>query len=186
MFEWSNLVFIAPAIKTPYSTKAPQSPTSEMLSVSQLQADSAIAPDPKENSSLYEVVSLVHMRDVLGYEFNVHSDAAEKLLLSHMHHRLCDRVDLFVSDTQDTYRPFPLPLGLDESPEVETLFASVEACLSDLDLSVNEAGFFASLSRTFGVLSRLIRSIVAWVLSEVSSTSLAPYNQQKTFLFLGR
>lgn len=198
MFEWSNLVFIASAIKSPYSTKAPQSPTSEMLSVSQLQADSAIDPDPEENSSPYEVVSLVHMRDVLGYEFNVHSDAAAKLLLSHMHHLgLFDRVDLepklFVSDTQDTYCSFPLPLGLDESPDVETLFASVEACLSDLDLSVNEAGFLLLCRRLWPsglaseyALSRLTRSIVAWVLSEVSSTSLTPCNHRITSLFLGR
>ncbi|KAE9396073.1 hypothetical protein BT96DRAFT_997116 [Gymnopus androsaceus JB14] len=174
MFEWSQLVFIASAIKTSYSTKGPQSPTYEMLSVSQLQAESAIAADPEENSSPYEVVSLVHIRDVLGYHFNVHSDAAAKLLLSHMHHvGLFDRVDLepklFVSETQETYCTFPLPLGLDESPDVETLFASVEACLSDLDLSVNEAGFLLLCRRLWPsglaseyALSRLTRSIVAW------------------------
>ncbi|KAJ4487923.1 hypothetical protein J3R30DRAFT_3280032 [Lentinula aciculospora] len=174
MFEWSNLVYIASAIKTTYAIN----PTSEMLSVSALQVESAL--DSEENNSPFEVVSLAHMRDVLGYEFNVHSDAAARLLLSHMHHvGLFDRVDLepnlFVSDTQDTYCSFPLPIGLDESPDVETLFASVEACLSDLDLSVNEAGFLLLCRRLWPsgmaseyALTRLTRTIVSWVLSEAS------------------
>ncbi|GAW10310.1 hypothetical protein LENED_012563 [Lentinula edodes] len=175
MFEWSNLVYIASAIKTTFTPRGPLPPTSEMLSVSALQESSL---DPEENNSPFEVVSLAHMRDVLGYEFNVHLDAAAKLLLSHMHHvGLFDRIDLepklFLSEAQDTYCSFPLPIGLDESPDVEALFASVEACLSDLDLSVNEVGLLLLCRRLWPsgmasdyALTRLTRSIISWVLSE--------------------
>ncbi|KIK57795.1 hypothetical protein GYMLUDRAFT_228917 [Collybiopsis luxurians FD-317 M1] len=180
MFEWSNLVFITSAIKTSYTTGDPHNPP-EMLSVSQLQAESALVTDSEEDNSPFEVVSLAHMRDVLGFEFNVHSDAASKLLLSHMHHvGLFDRVDLepklSVSEALDTYCSFPLPIGLDESPDVETLFASVEACLSDLDLSVNEAGFLLLCRRLWPsglaseyALSRLGKATVSWVLSDEQS-----------------
>ncbi|KAJ3801305.1 hypothetical protein GGU11DRAFT_741651 [Lentinula aff. detonsa] len=173
MFEWSNLVYIASAIKTDYNSRNFLAPTSEMLSVSALHAESGL--DPKESNYPFEVVTLAHMRDVLGYEFNVHSDAAAKLLLSHMHHvGLFDRVDLesklFASgEGQNLYCSFPLPIGLDESPDVETLFASVEACLSDLDLSVNETGFLLLCRRLWPsgmaseyALTRLTRSIVSW------------------------
>ncbi|KAH7871820.1 uncharacterized protein C8R40DRAFT_1256268 [Lentinula edodes] len=175
MFEWSNLVYIASAIKTTFTPRGPLPLTSEMLSVSALQESSL---DPEENNSPFEVVSLAHMRDVLGYEFNVHLDAAAKLLLSHMHHvGLFDRIDLepklFLSEAQDTYCSFPLPIGLDESPDVEALFASVEACLSDLDLSVNEVGLLLLCRRLWPsgmasdyALTRLTRSIISWVLSE--------------------
>ncbi|KAF9075268.1 hypothetical protein BDP27DRAFT_1315801 [Rhodocollybia butyracea] len=147
MFEWSNLVYIASAIKTPNTTKGSQSP-SEMLSVSQLQAESAFAADTEGDSLPYEVVSLAHMRDVLGYEFNVHSDAAAKLLLSHMHHiGLFDRVDLepklFVSDAHDTHCSFPLPS----------------------DWTNHQMLWPSGLASEYA-LSRLTRSIVAWVLSE--------------------
>ncbi|KAJ3845083.1 hypothetical protein F5878DRAFT_655339 [Lentinula raphanica] len=177
MFEWSNLVYIASAIKTDYNARNIPEPTSEMLSVSTPHAEGAL--EPEESNNPFIVVSLAHMRDVLGYEFNIHSDAAAKLLLSHMHHvGLFDRVDLepklFVkTEDQNMYCSFPLPLGLDESPDVETLFASVEACLSDLDLSVNEAGFLLLCRRLWPsgmaseyALTRLTRAIVSWVLSE--------------------
>ncbi|KAJ3920293.1 hypothetical protein F5877DRAFT_77276 [Lentinula edodes] len=161
MFEWSNLVYIASAIKTTFTPRGPLPPTSEMLSVSALQESSL---DPEESNSPFKVVSLAHMRNVLGYEFNVHLDAAAKLLLSHMHHvGLFDRIDLepklFLSEAQDTCCSFPLPIGLHESPDVEALLASVETCLSHLDLSVNEDKDLATILRDYLARQRALPGV---------------------------
>ncbi|KAJ7172444.1 hypothetical protein C8R46DRAFT_149097 [Mycena filopes] len=74
---------------------------------------------------------------------------------------------------RDALCVFPIPLGLDLSTNVETLAAAVEACLADLDLSVNEAGFLLLMRKlwpngmaTEYSLKRLMRTIVTWILAE--------------------
>ena len=69
---------------------------------------------------------------------------------------------------------FRSPVGLDLSNEVETLAAAIEACLSDLDLSVNEVGLLLLTRRfwydgmiTDDALRRLTKCLISWILAEV-------------------
>ena len=69
---------------------------------------------------------------------------------------------------------FPIPMGLEVSTEVETLVAAIEGCLSDIDLSVNEAGLLLLVRRfwpdgmlTEYALRRLSKALLAWILAEV-------------------
>ncbi|RDB21389.1 hypothetical protein Hypma_011626 [Hypsizygus marmoreus] len=175
MFDWSNLLYICSIAKSPC---APQhvscSSSSDLLNVTQ--------PDVIDNrlpSQTFEVVSLSHIRDALGAEFNVHSDITVRLILSHLHHLgLFSRIDhnsllLDFDDVKEIYCLFPLPLGLDLSTNVEILVSAVEASLSDLDLSVNEFGFLLLVRRLWPnglasdyALRRLTRSILSWILAE--------------------
>ncbi|KAJ7709877.1 hypothetical protein B0H17DRAFT_1029591 [Mycena rosella] len=175
MYNWSNLVYIASTIKSPYPIPMA---SSDLLNVAH--------PEPMMDetdvslSHPFELVPIAHLRDILGYELLVHSDAAARLLLSHLHHLgFFSRVDaeqgLFGEDTfnKDTLCVFPIPLGLDLSTNVETLVAAVEACLTDLDLSVNEAGFLLLVRKlwpngmaTEYSLKRLMRILVTWILAE--------------------
>ncbi|KAJ7774854.1 hypothetical protein B0H16DRAFT_1508657 [Mycena metata] len=175
MYNWSNLVYIASTIKSPYPIPM-MSPN--LLNVAQPESlndetDTSIAHP-------FEIVPLAHLRDILGYELLVHSDVAASLLLSHIHHLgFFDRLDMKPSlmdentFNKDVVCVFPIPLGLDLSTNVETLAAAVEACLADLDLSVNEAGFLLLVRKlwpngmaTEYSLKRLMRTIVTWILAE--------------------
>jgi len=174
MFEWSNLIHILSCTK---SSRDGQNPTPNMLTVSQLESDDFNS----EGSDPFEVVPLSHIRNILGHEFRIQSDVCAKLMLSHMHHLgLFDRVDTkpYLLEggnvNVSTYCNFALPTGLDVSQDVETLFSSVEACLSDIDLSVNETGFLLLNRRLWPsgmaseyALNRLSRAIVSWILAEV-------------------
>jgi hypothetical protein len=181
MFDWSILAYISTVIKSPHNTEKPSSNVSaDLLNVSPSAATIESTADANPHS--FDVVSLSHMRDVLGYQFHIHSDTAARLLLSHLHHLgFFDRLDseptLFQEEAwhEQIYCNFPLPLGLDLSTDVETLVSAVEGCLSDLDLSVNEVGFLFLMRRLYpnGLASeyasrRLARSVLSWIISEVS------------------
>ncbi|KAG5645224.1 hypothetical protein DXG03_006641 [Asterophora parasitica] len=151
IFDWSNLVYICSVLKSHIEQNCPPTSSSELLSVSPL--DRLLASNAEGSTHPFEAVPLCHMRDALGYGFNVHSDTAARYLLSHLHHiglfhRLDQNPTLFNTDNSaDVYCVFPLPFGLDQSTSVEALVSTVEACLTDLDLSVNES--IPSLSRLF-------------------------------------
>jgi hypothetical protein len=181
LFDWSSLVFITSVIKTPYDAEQTATTNSpQLLHVSQ----PGVTPKSTHGTTAYslEVVSLSQMRDALAFEFGVQVDAAARYLLSHLHHiGLFDRLDsepvLFHADypLQQMRCRFPLPLGLDTSTDIETLVSTVEACLSDLNLSVNEAGFLLLARKLFpnGMMSeyalrRITRGILSWVIAEVS------------------
>ncbi|THU91128.1 hypothetical protein K435DRAFT_727522 [Dendrothele bispora CBS 962.96] len=172
MFEWTNLIHMLSCTKNPQDG---QNLTSNTLTISRFEAD----VDFPSASDPFEVIPLSHIRNILGHEFRVQSDICAKLLLSHMHHLgLFNRVDMNPSlfdanGNASTYCNFALPTGLDVSQDVETLFSSVEACLSDIDLSVNETGFLLLNRRLWpsGIVSeyalnRLSRAIVSWILAE--------------------
>jgi hypothetical protein len=186
LYTWSSLVYVAASMKSPSIALGPSnSASSDFLNVTQfdLHAD----PEAEEVSHPFDMVSLAHMRDVLGHEFRVYSDAAAFGLLSHLH-----QLAFFTSKDESTFSDlramqnnksepcsFPLPLGLDLSIDVETLVSAIEACLSDIDLYVNEFGFLLLIRRMWpdGLMSeyglkRLARGIFAWIINEVSAASL--------------
>ncbi|KAJ7235476.1 hypothetical protein B0H12DRAFT_1141671 [Mycena haematopus] len=143
MYNWSNLVYVASTIKSPYPIPMA---SSDFLNVAQPESLSDEAATSLSHP--FEILPMARLRDILGYELLIHSDAAARFLLSHIHHigffsRLDTKESLFDESVfnKDTICVFPIPLSLDLSTNVETLAAAVEACLADLDLSVNEAGF---------------------------------------------
>lgn len=126
------------------------------------------------------------MRNALGYEMHLFSDAISGHLLGHLHHLgFFHRQDLqpilYEGRFSNEEIPcvFAIPLGLDLSTEVETLFAAIEGCLSDLDLSVNEQGLLLltrklwpnGMASEYG-LHRLARNLISWILAEVNYSRL--------------
>jgi hypothetical protein len=187
VFDWSNLVYISAAIKSQLAVKqVTHSSPPDRLNV--YQPELLVNSTTDVSSQPYDIIPLSHMRDVLGHDFNVHSDVAARLILSHLHNLgLFDRLDhestLFTAENAiDIACVFPLPLGLDLSTNVETLVSSVEACLSDFDLSVNEVGFLLLVRRIWPnglasdyALRRLTRVILSWVLQEVRNFTVIGY-----------
>ncbi|KAF8328909.1 uncharacterized protein EI90DRAFT_3063988 [Cantharellus anzutake] len=154
LFDWSLLLYIVA--------------TSNLLSV-----QTTLPPHPPSPPQVSEIVSLAHIRDVLGSEMNVKSDVAAK-------HCFFRRVDgqFRLFDDRDAppnqiFCIFPLPVLLDTSVDVETLVAAIEASLADIDLSVNESALLLLNQRCppniwaseYG-LGRLARAILSWICTD--------------------
>ncbi|CAK5277405.1 unnamed protein product [Mycena citricolor] len=181
LYDWTHLTFIASTIKSPYPIPIT---SSTFLNVSGEEPAS-------ESQHPFEMAPLGHMRDILGYEFLVHSDVAAQFLLSHLQDlgffTALNPAEAFVDVDQansDSMCVFPIPLGMDISSQVETLYSAIEACLADLDLSVNETGFLLLLRKlwpngmaTDYSLKRLLRAVVTWIVAEkeVLATILRDY-----------
>ncbi|KAF7304918.1 hypothetical protein MKEN_01206100 [Mycena kentingensis (nom. inval.)] len=164
VYHWGTLVFVASTIKSPYPLPVPQA--NFLNVVESTMEDDAHVLQP------FEVVTLAHLRNILGYEFTIHSDTVARYLLEHFF--MLGFFEMTGKNLdKDAVCTFPIPLGLDLTTNVETLVAAVEACLSDLDLSVNEAGFLLILRKfwpsgmaTDYSLKRLARIVITWVLAE--------------------
>ncbi|EIN07352.1 hypothetical protein PUNSTDRAFT_144852 [Punctularia strigosozonata HHB-11173 SS5] len=178
-FDWPLITYITTVIKTPFDrAHLPGGTPPGLLSVNPDQLMDEVESD--SSSQPAEMTNLAHLRDALGHVIGLQSEAAARHFLDHLHNLgLITRTDgnplLFDEDARpfEVQCSFPLPLGLDLSSEVETLFGAVEACLSDLDISMNEAGFLLLLRRlwpngmaTDYALRRLARAVVAWVVAE--------------------
>jgi len=186
LYTWSSLVYMAASMKSSSTVLGPSSSvSSDFLNVTQVNIN--LYKDPVEEGVAhpFDMVSLAHMRDVLGHEFHIHSDAAAFYLLSHLHTLafFSKKEEGNFSNLQAMQKSkddacfFPLPLGLDLSIDVETLVSAIEACLDDIDLYVNEFGFLLLTRRMWpdGLMShyalkRLARSVLAWIINEVSNT----------------
>ncbi|EGO21469.1 hypothetical protein SERLADRAFT_372111 [Serpula lacrymans var. lacrymans S7.9] len=178
LFDWSNLTYIASIIKSPYEQHQPSFDAShDLLNVVQAEGLQQDVPDNPRHP--FEVVALGHMRDCLGYEFNLFSDTAARLCLSHLHSlgfftRSDSKPILFHGPVkEDIQCESPLPLGFDLSTDVETLVSAIEACLSDIDLSVNEMGLLLLVRKFWpnGMASeyawrRLSQTVLLWILQE--------------------
>ena len=172
MHEWSYLEYISSNLKM----SLPQGQNSEFLNINPI-----IDTDNHAAAYSYECISLLHMRHILKTDFAVQSDDAARFILDHLYHlSFFDRVDREFRPFNDFSREkeirciFPLPFGLDISTNVESLVSSVEACLTDLDLSSNEFGFLLltrrlwpnRLASEYG-LKRLAGRVLGWILKEV-------------------
>jgi len=168
LFDRSLLLYMVASSKCSLASPNPRA----LLSV---QTDFTASPS--------EMVSLAHIRDVLGVEVNVKSDAAAKHLLQHIHalglfRRIDGQRGLFANtDPPSTQLScvFPLPILLDASVDVETLVSAIEASLADIDLSINETALLLLYQRCppniwvseYG-LGRLARAILSWICTDVS------------------
>lgn len=180
MHEWSYLEYISSNLKMSLPQGQNTSAASEFLNINPV-----INADNHAAAYSYECVSLSHMRDILRTDFAVQSDHAARFILDHLHHlSFFDRVDRELRPFDDLPLEkevrcvFPLPFGLDISMNVESLVSSVEACLTDLDLSSNEFGFLLltrrlwpnRLASEYG-LKRLAGRVLGWILKEVGLCS---------------
>ncbi|KAK7693413.1 hypothetical protein QCA50_002981 [Cerrena zonata] len=174
-FDWNTLAYIISAVKLPHSDPdSNQAPN--LLNVG---LPSAI-DDSDDNTHPFEVVSLAHVRNQLGDILQLTSESAVRHLLSHVQHigilhRLDQEQDLWnnTPNPEQLQCSFPIPFGFDVSADIETLVAVIEACLSDLDLSVNEAGLLLLIRRFWpnGMLTaysfqRLSKAILTWIFAE--------------------
>lgn len=118
---------------------------------------------------------------------NLHfkSRKAAEILLQHMRNLgFFERFDaspmLFPNDGKDQQQDtktvqviFPVPYAIDCSAHVESLINSIEACLQDVDLSINECGLLLLVRRCWPdpfmsayTRERLIQAIVGWIFDE--------------------
>lgn len=176
MFDWPTLAYITSIIKMPWDASSRVGDSPGFLSVGYQERDDDLPRRP------YEVVPLSHIYDALGYEFHIQSRGPAWHCLMHLHKLgffCCLDSEPFspsfsTSNKQECY--FPLPLGLDLTTDVEVLVSTIESCLSDLDLSVNEAGFLLLVRRFWPdslmseyALHRLTSALIVWICGEVCS-----------------
>ncbi|KAG1756739.1 uncharacterized protein EDB91DRAFT_1332497 [Suillus paluster] len=179
MFDWSTLAYISSTIKSSYDTQnLPLGPSPDLRVFGE-----NVATQDGNNATRhpFEVVTLGHLRNSLGYEFNMLSEGPARHCLSHLHKLgffTCTDFPTCVPEpTKSSQRCyFPLPLGFDLSADVETLVSAIEACLSDLDLSVNEYAFLLLVRRFWPsglaseyALRRLSHAVLSWIFAEDDS-----------------
>ncbi|KAI0780831.1 hypothetical protein BD413DRAFT_500442 [Trametes elegans] len=179
-FNWNVLSFVTSVIKMPATAAGDMGDMPSAALLAPNQPGTSQDPALDDNLYPYEVASLAHLRDQLGDQLNLHSEAAARYLLTHLFHLgFFQRVDsesrLFdgAPHPERVQCAFPIPLGLEVSVEVETLVSAIESCLSDIDLSVNETGLLL-LARKFwpdGMLTdyaqrRLSKAVLQWIVSE--------------------
>ncbi|KAJ2931375.1 hypothetical protein H1R20_g5743, partial [Candolleomyces eurysporus] len=180
LYDFSNLVYLSTSMKSPISLAQHPMPSlsTALLNVEGYE-ETEPAPAMESVAHPYEAVPLSHMREVLNVEFNIRHPAITKILLDHLYNlsffeRIEPRQNIATDPiSDDILCVFPLPLGLDMSTDVETLVSSIETCLLDLDLSVNEFGFLLVVRKFWpnGLMSeyglrRLARSILSWIVVE--------------------
>ncbi|KAG0186217.1 hypothetical protein DFQ28_008166 [Apophysomyces sp. BC1034] len=68
---------------------------------------------------------------------------------------------------------FPVPFAIDCSPNVESLINAIEACLDDIDITVNECGMILLVRRCWPdsfmsqyTTERLVHAILSWIFQE--------------------
>lgn len=128
----------------------------------------------------YELASLSHVRDALGLEVNVFSDLAARILVCQLHRigvfmrtDCKPQIDCDPSSASKVMCSFPSTLAIDASTSVEALFASIQACLQDINLSINEFGLLLLVRKcwpsgmmTDYALTRLSSLVLSWILTE--------------------
>ena len=175
LFDWPTLAFLAANSK--FLDDVPHSYAGDSYDPFLDISSDNINSQPHD----YDVIPLGLLRENLATNFRIHLDIAAETLLSHLSHvGLFELPGVRLAETEgllqykESLCLFVLPLSLDLSANVETLITAIEACLSDIDLSVNEAGFLLLVRRvwptemsTSYALRRLMKSVLSWILVEV-------------------
>jgi hypothetical protein len=175
LFDWPTLVFLTTSVKS--VDEAPHCFAGDLRD--------PFLDTQLDNTQPYycDAIPLGLIRDNLATNFQIYLDIAAETLLSQLYHiGLIEFPEIRLVETKDLlqYKEslclFALPLNLDLSTNVETLMTAIEACLSDIDLSVNEAGFLLLVRRVWPTEMstnyahrRLMKSILGWILAEVRS-----------------
>jgi hypothetical protein len=180
LFDWSTLCFLAASIKLVDATPDPfAGGTPDPFLSPQLDY---VGSQP----NTFDAIPLGLLRDNLANKFQIHSDIASEMFLSHLRHvGLFEIPEISEAESNGLLRykellcSFSLPLCLDLSVNVETLMSAIEACLSDIYLSTNEAGFQLLVRRAWPTemstdyaLRRLMKVVLGWILAEVRDNYL--------------
>jgi phorbol esters/diacylglycerol binding protein len=177
LFDWPTLVFFTASIK--FVDEVPRPHAGHQHDPFLDTKSDNIMSQPQD----YDAIPLGIIRDNLATNFQIYLDIAAETLLSQLYHvGLIEVPEVRLVETNNLLQHkeslclFALPLNLDLSANVETLMTAIEACLSDIDLSVNEAGFLLLVRRvwptemsTHYALRRLMKSALDWILAEVGS-----------------
>jgi len=177
LFDWPTLVFFTASIK--FVDEVPRPHAGDLHDPFLDTQSDNIMSQPQD----YDAIPLGIIRDNLATNFQIYLDIAAETLLSQLYHvGLIEVPKIHLLETNNLLQHkeslclFALPLNLDLSANVETLMTAIEACLSDIDLSVNEAGFLLLVRRawptemsTHYALRRLMKSVLDWILAEVGS-----------------
>ncbi|EPQ58100.1 hypothetical protein GLOTRDRAFT_72136 [Gloeophyllum trabeum ATCC 11539] len=172
-YDWPTLTYITSVLKASDDTWPSPTASFGLLSVAGPEAEN-------ELKTSFQTTSMGRIRDALGRGLSVYSDDVARIFLCHMYEsglfERADRTEHLFNNGEDPALiecSFALPFGLDESADVEHIVASVESCLCDLDLSVNEAGFLLLVRRLWPnemtsdyARVRLCGSIITWILAE--------------------
>ncbi|KAI0306458.1 hypothetical protein B0F90DRAFT_1808156 [Multifurca ochricompacta] len=180
LFDWSTLIFLAANVRLVDTT--PDTFTGDKNDPF-LGFRSAYVGSRTQN---YDSVPLGLLLDNLAVSFHIHLDIAAEVLLGQLYHiglfelpgnRMVQSKGLLQS--KESLCSFSLPLSLDFSTNVATLLTATEACLSDIDLSVNEAGFLLLVRRAWPTemstdytLCRLMKSVLGWILAEDEKSAI--------------
>ncbi|KAI9262295.1 hypothetical protein BDA99DRAFT_72373 [Phascolomyces articulosus] len=126
-----------------------------------------------------EVIDRDAMLQWLMVNVRIKSHVATKIMLQHMRNLgLFERQDgthmLFtLAEDQPVLCIFPVPYAIDCMPTVESLVDAIEACLNDIDITINECGMLLLVRRCWPdpfisryTCERLIYAILSWVFQE--------------------
>jgi hypothetical protein len=177
LFDWSTLVFLAT------SARFIDGPSHDTIGNTLDPFLGTQSDNSMSRYKTYDAIPLGLLRDNFATNFQIHLDIAAEMVLGQLHHvGLFELPEIHLPESKDLlhYKEstclFALPLSLDLSANVETLITAIEACLSDIDLSVNEAGFLLLVRRVWPTemsteytLRRLMKSVLDWILAEVRS-----------------
>lgn len=177
LFDWTTLVYITSCLKSPHMQDSDE--VNQGLLGVNLSSNTA---DVGSESYASEVITLAQFRDQLGTQFGLKLQESACIMIRHLHHiglvncgSLPKDDVIMLQSSPETQCNFSLPLGIDLSSDVELLISSIEACLDEINIAVNEAGFLLLVRRFWPsellsdyAFSRLLMSVVSWVLAEVS------------------
>lgn len=202
LFEDDYLAHITSQMKI-YTPEAPSTPIRNQFlqpngARTPSYSESSIRSEPMmtdEADIPLEIADLSHCINWLKKTMSFSSSAVLKMSLEHLHYKgFLDRTDGQVSlfgprsalgqtnglitdftpfDSEFTQVHFPVPFGMDDSPNVDILIMAIETCLEDIDITMNECGLLLLTRRcwpdgssSLEVLARLVRCVLAWVFNE--------------------
>ena len=127
------------------------------------------------------VLPLSHVEANLKAQLSLLSKKPNFILLSHLHQLgllKCAKLPVYddrkSSSSQENFCSFFLPFGLDLLAQTETVISVIEACLGDLDLSVNEVGLLLLIRLMWPsalvpdeCFLRLASALLIWICNEV-------------------
>ncbi|CAB4412992.1 unnamed protein product [Rhizophagus irregularis] len=172
------LAHLASIIKTSYDSE----PGFIDSHLSVYTAATLTIPSPDDSNNPAGILTIKEMMKWLQKNFGFHNSYTSKILLQQMaNYGFLERIDghpiLFcdesVGEILDHDCTFPLPFAIECSPTVESLITAITACLSDINISINECGLLLMTKRCWPdsflsryILERLIYAVIEWVCSE--------------------
>ncbi|POG81839.1 hypothetical protein GLOIN_2v1502982 [Rhizophagus irregularis DAOM 181602=DAOM 197198] len=172
------LAHLASIIKTSYDSE----PGFIDSHLSVYTAATLTIPSPDDSNNPAGILTIKEMMKWLQKNLGFHNSYTSKILLQQMaNYGFLERIDghpiLFcdesVGEILDHDCTFPLPFAIECSPTVESLITAITACLSDINISINECGLLLMTKRCWPdsflsryILERLIYAVIEWVCSE--------------------